>query len=237
MAQTGQYDVRLLQNHPFQCGDGEIYFDIEVKSSSAGTAFRVSEQNYRFSYDTLLLTNPRIDQELGLSGIVNDGVGTSTYSIHSLTGTLGNTISYNVELVEGIGYQLGNQWLPIGRIAFDILDAASCIDLIWFTQSDFPITFVGQIINGELLEANEGSYSDYSNCLPNICLSCPISLNLPYVIPDNTYQADVTITSDGTIPNGGNVDYRAGEIILLDSGFSVEAQANFSADISGCNDQ
>ncbi len=235
IAQTGQYDVRLVQQHPFQCGDGVIYFDIEIKSSNPGTAFRVSEQNYRFDYDSLILANPRIDQELGLSGMINDGIGVSAYDTHTLEGTLGPTISYNVELLSGVGYPIFNLWLPIGRIAFDVVDGTNCANLVWRTHTDFPITFIGEVSNGILLEASEGNYSNYSGCLPAICVSCPLSLGLSYVIPDNIYSADVSITSDGTIPGGGNVDYKAGNVILLDSGFSVEPQADFSAVIDDCN--
>ncbi len=235
IAQTGQYDVRLVQQHPFQCGDGTIYFDIEIKASASGTAFRISEQNYRFDYDSLVLANPRIHQELGLSGMVNDGIGVSAYDTHTLDGTLGSTISYNIELMSGAGVAIFNAWKPIGRIAFDIVDGTSCTNLIWRTHVDFPITFIGEISNGNLYQANEGSYGNYSGCLTNVCVSCPTALNLPYVIPDNTYQADVSITSDGTVPNGGNVDYKAGNVILLDSGFSVEPQADFSAVIDDCN--
>ena len=235
IAQTGQYDVRLVQEHPFQCGDAVIYFDIQLKASNAATTFRVSEQNYRFDYDSLALTNPRLDQELGLSGTVNDGIGTSTYNIHTLYGTLGSTVSYNVELASGTGYLLTDKWMPIGRIAFDIIDAASCLNITWRTLSDFPITFIGTIdSNGILLETNEGNYDNYVGCLPDICINCPISLNLSYVIPDNTYQADIDIVSDGTIPDGGTVNYRAGENISLGNGFSVKAQADFSAHISDC---
>jgi len=235
IAQTGQYDVRLLQQHPFQCGDAAIYFDIQVKASNAGTTFRVSEQNYRFDYDTLVLTNPRLDQELGLSGTFNDGIGLTTYSPHSLLGTLGNTISYNIELVEGAGYLLTNTWTSVGRVAFDILDATACLNLIWRTHTDFPITFVGEISNGELLEANEGIYNNFSGCLPSICSTCPPFLSLPYVIPDNTYRADISIASEGTVPTGGDVNYQAGNVILLDNGFTVETQADFSAEIDDCN--
>jgi len=235
IAQTGQYDVRLLQEHPFQCEDGTIYFDIQVKASNAGTIFRVSEQNYRFDYDTLVLTNPRIDQELGFSETFNDGIGLTTYSTHSLLGTLGTTVSYNIILIEGAGYLLTDTWTPVGRVAFDILDPTGCVQLIWRTQTDFPITFIGEIANGELLEANEGNYNNFSGCLSTICSGCPSFLNLPYVIPDNTYRADVSVTSDGTVPSGGIVDYKAGDVILLDNGFTVEIQADFSAEIDDCN--
>ncbi len=235
-AQTAQFDVRLVQQHPFQCGDAVIYFDIEVKASDTGTTFRISEQNYRFDYDTLLLTNPRIDQELGLSGLVDDGVGMSLYNPHTLNGTLGTTVSYNVELGLGAGYLLTETWLPIGRIAFDIIDAASCIDFVWRTNTDFPITFIGQINNGILSPVSEGIYNSFSGCLPDICITCPDSLNLSNIIPDNTYQTDVLITSDGTVPDGGDVIYRAGTRVSLGSGFSVKAQADFNADISNCDE-
>ena len=235
IAQVGQFDVRLIQQHPFQCGDATIYFDIEIKSSSPTTAFRVSEQNYRFDYDLLVLANPRIDQELGISGVVSDGIGVSSYAQHSLDGTLGPTISYNIELLSGAGLAVFNSWRPVGRIAFDIVDASGCVNLIWRTHTDFPITFVSELKNGELFEVQEGNYSNYSGCLSSMCVSCPTALNLPYVIPDNTYRADVSITSDGTVPTSGNVDYKAGNVILLDSGFSVEPQADFSAVIDDCN--
>jgi len=74
IAQTGQYDVRFFQEPSFECDSNVVYFDIHIKASNAGTTFRLSEQNYRFSYDDLALANPRIYQELDISGVVNDGI-------------------------------------------------------------------------------------------------------------------------------------------------------------------
>ncbi len=233
---TAQYDVQLVQEHPFQCGDGTIYFDIQVKASNAGSTFRLAEQNYRFDYDLSVLSNPRIDQELDISGAVPDGIGTSLYIPHTLTGSLGPTVCYNVSLSSGAGYLLTNSWVSVGRVAFDIINTIGCVDLVWRTQNSFPITYVGEIYNnGELRIANEGTYNDFSGCLSNLCASCPANLNLSYVIPDNLYQADISVTSDGTVPDGGTVDYRAGNIITLDVGFTAEDQADFSAVIEGCN--
>jgi len=237
MAQTGQHDVQLVQQHLFECGDGIIYFDIQVKAFDATTTFRVAEQNYRFDYDSLVLTNPQIDQELGFSGVIDDGVGISLYSPHTTHGTLGGIISYNVELLGGPGYLLTDTWESVGRIAFDIVDSAGCANLVWRTQADYPITTISEIANdGTPLQVSEGDYNNYSGCLANICATaCPVSLNLSSVIVDDTYQANISITSNGTIPNGGVVDYKAGDFILLDNGFSAEAQADFSAAIDGCN--
>lgn len=236
IAQTGQFDVRVIKQHPFQCGDASIYFDIEVKASSPSTAFRVSEQNYRFDYDSLVITNPRIHQELGLSGIISDGVGVSSYDTHTLHGTLGGTLSYNVELLSGAGVAIFNDWKPIGRVSFDIINPTGCVNLIWRTHADFPITFISEVVSsGDIIEADEGNYYNYSGCLSTICSSCPAVLNLSNIIPDNTYKADLSISSDGTVPTSGNVGYEAGNVILLDSGFSVEPQADFSAVIDDCN--
>lgn len=235
IAQTGQYDVRFFQESSFECDSNIVYFDIHIKASNAGTTFRLSEQNYRFSYDTLALTNPRIDQELDISGMVNDGIGTSIYDTHSLEGSLAHIISYNIELLSGEGYPLTDTWMSVGRIAFDIIDPTACINLTWYTHADYPITYIGEIDNGLRYDAEEGNYSDYSGCFPDICDSCPLILSLSSLILDDTYQAEVSVTSDGTVPNGGSVDYKAGDVILLDNGFTVEAQANFSAEISDCN--
>jgi len=234
-AQTGQYDVRFFQVPSFQCEDEVVYFDIQLKASNAGTTFRLSEQNYRFRYDTLALANPRIDQELDISGVVNDGIGTSIYDTHSLEGSLANIISYNIELLSGAGYPLADAWTSVGRIAFDIIDPTACIQLIWFTHADYPVTFISQIDNGVRSEVDEGNYDNYAVCLPDICDSCLPSLQLSSLILDDTYQADISITSDGIVPAGGMVNYKAGDVILLDNGFTVEPQAGFSAEIEGCN--
>lgn len=234
-AQMGQYDVRLSQEHVFYCTDDKIYFDIQIKASNAGTAFRLAEQNYRFDYDMSVLANPQIDQELDISGMIPDGIGTSVYGGHTLIGTLGPTVCYNIELIAGAGYLLTDSWVSVGRVAFDVLNPAGCMDLIWRTQTNFPITYIGVIDNtGGLSIASEGVYTSFFDCLGSICQDCPLNLNLSYVVPDNLYQAEINVTSDGTVPDGGTVDYKAGTIICLDKGFVAEDQADFSAEIYNC---
>jgi len=235
IAQTGQYDVRFFQEPSFTCDSNLVYFDLQIKASDSGTTFRLSEQNYRFSYDTLALANPRIHQELSIAGVIDDGIDISVYDTHSLEGSLAHIISYNVELLFGAGYPLTDAWVSVGRIAFDIIDPTACINLIWFTHADYPITYIGEKYNGMGYDVTEGNYSNYSACLPDVCSSCPPTLSLSSLISDNTYQAAISITSDGIVPGDGSVNYKAGDIILLDNGFTVEAQADFSAEISDCN--
>ncbi len=52
-------------------------------------------------------------------------------------------------------------------------------------------------------------------------------------IAGGNYQAILSINSSGNIPVGADVNFKAGELIELNSGFCAEA--NFSADIEGCN--
>ena len=50
-------------------------------------------------------------------------------------------------------------------------------------------------------------------------------------IPTNTYRAFDQIISDGLVPTGNDVVFKAANEISLDSGFCVEAGADFLAEI------
>jgi len=65
----------------------------------------------------------------------------------------------------------------------------------------------------------------------------PISnLSIPDMpITDGIYYAEQIINSTGEVPTGSNVEFKAGDAIILDNGFSVQAQADFSAKIEDCN--
>jgi len=68
------------------------------------------------------------------------------------------------------------------------------------------------------------------------CLAIPvISVNYQS-IPDGLYQAVEEVNSTGTIPNNGTVNFKAGEVILLDNGFSIAPNADFSAEIEDCGE-
>lgn len=61
-------------------------------------------------------------------------------------------------------------------------------------------------------------------------------LSIPDVpIADDIYRAN-TISSTGEVPVGGNVSFKAGQCIILDGDFSIQPQADFSAEIEDCNE-
>jgi len=65
---------------------------------------------------------------------------------------------------------------------------------------------------------------------------CPLDLSIPDVpIADGVYQANETIISTGEVAPGTNVEFKAGDIITLDEGFSVEPQADFAGEIEDCD--
>ncbi len=100
-----------------------------------------------------------------------------------------------------------------------------------------------QVLCGQLSTSNNASISEGNGfdaewetfCSTGTCTPlCPISLSLSGNIASGLYQADYNIYSNGTVPTGNDVDYKAGTIITLASGFSVEPNTDFSAEIEGC---
>lgn len=164
-SQNGQYDVRLNLNS-YDCSTQQLLVDIDVRASSVDSTFRIAEQNYRFSYDTIAIDSIWIVEEGEISGFINHGGGTlgySLYNIHDLGGTRGNYVSYNIELQGGDGLLIETEWVNVGTLAFSISDADSLLDIEWLTQSDFPRTFIVEKFGAIITAVPEG---DYVNDIP-----------------------------------------------------------------------
>lgn len=63
---------------------------------------------------------------------------------------------------------------------------------------------------------------------------CPTLLT-PDGIVVGTHQAATAVNSKGIVTGGNNTTFKAGEIIILDKGFSVQPNGNLSAEIEDCN--
>jgi len=236
LSAQGQYDLQFVTDQDIDCVNDVFYIDIQIKASTPADSFRLYNQNYRFTFDTLTLTNPSLEMELSNSGLEVYPDGTfSVYSAHNLF-VLGDVVSYSYTHNGGVGYLLTDNWISIGRVAFDVIDDTACFDLIWNDQNQFPFTYIGGINNnGTTYEADGNSYVDYSACINSLCANCPANLSFSNTIPDGLQLADQSIYSDGTVPSFGNTSFKAGQIIELGAGFSVEPLAIFSAEIEGCN--
>lgn len=180
-AQDGVYDVRFaipdtsIANF---CNAQQLYVDIEIKASSSTQEFGIGEQNYRFSFNKQALANPTIIEELELkSGIpLPSPDGVSFYSAHNLNGSLDSVVSYNVEHLFGDGVlAISDDWLPVGRIGFDVINSEACYNLMWHDSLTFPSTFVGELSNLSRFDAVEGSFTNNSKCYDDLCL-LPVEL-------------------------------------------------------------
>ncbi len=160
-AQQGQYDVRFVE---VESQAGIALVDVEIKAHAMDKEFHLAEQNFRFSFNEDAVMpytedNPSvsIQQELAVSGQVSN----SFYAPHHLNGSLDNTISYNIELLGGEGYFItADEWVKVGRLAFQLTSSNAELNLTWHRIADFPTTYVTQKYNDQLIRAGEGDYTD-----------------------------------------------------------------------------
>ena len=64
--------------------------------------------------------------------------------------------------------------------------------------------------------------------------NCPTTLSVPGTIASGTYQASMTVTSNGTVPNGNTVIFKAGTDIELQPYFEVQLGGVLTTLIEGC---
>jgi len=75
---------------------------------------------------------------------------------------------------------------------------------------------------------------DESGNLPDCTNSpCPTLLTPGGNVLTGTYKADTAVNSDGTV--NGNVEFKAGEMIILREGFEIPPNTNFSGTIEDCD--
>ncbi len=153
----GEYQVRF-NNKQADCDRGVVTVDLEIKASTS--AINLTEQNYRFTFNNDALANPRILQELAISGMT----GSSIYAAHTLKGSVSNIVSYNVELAGGDGFELNNDWVTVGRVAFDIMDDTRCMGLTWNNENTFPPTFIGEMVSNSRKKSNGTVFGNLNDC-------------------------------------------------------------------------
>jgi len=72
--------------------------------------------------------------------------------------------------------------------------------------------------------------------VPDDCYTCPntiVDMNFPNILYDR--EAIISITTNGEVSNGTNVQYYAGQLIELLDGFEVKLNADFHAFIAPCD--
>jgi hypothetical protein len=171
-AQNGRHDLRFLLNST-DCTDSIMLVDIEIRAFADSNQFLLGSQNYRFSFNRAALANPRINQELAVSGLIQHGPGVfSFYNPHNLQGSTDTIVSLNVVFALGQGYPVDETaWVPVCRIAFDIVDFDACADLWIHTKDpvDFPNTVLTEVVGPVELPVDDGQYNDLNFCISDSC--------------------------------------------------------------------
>lgn len=204
-AQNGQYDVRFNM-HDYDCDALQLFVDVEVKAADAAKTFKVSDQNYRFSFnrDAVMAISPEItgaapnpadrgvfiSEELTLTSFVADPLfNFSFFDAHTLTGSRDTVVSYNVRLAGGDGYFLDHTtWVKVGRLRLQLTNANACVELRWHDHDpvNFPPTFIGEKSAAGLSEAAEGNYTNLITCVADLCAGpLPVELTSFNVIEDD----------------------------------------------------
>lgn len=64
--------------------------------------------------------------------------------------------------------------------------------------------------------------------------NCPLTLAVNNNIATGTYQADVDLTSDGTVPDGNSALFKAGTSVVLQPNFEVQPGGVLTVTMEGC---
>jgi len=129
-------------------------------------------------------------------------------------------------------YQLsGSTWNETILTAFD--DNANNDRFGSAVAIDGGTVLIGADWHDNINSTNAGSIYVY-DCSALIS-PCPSTLYVSTpMIPNGTYQAQVSVTSDQTVPANGTVIFDAGNEIILNPGFQTDMNVLFCAIIQGC---
>lgn len=198
-AQSGKYNARFRLNS-IDCNNQQLFVDIEVQANDPAYTFRISDQNYRFSFNKSAvnpidppivggfgnpqdLVNPNdrtvhVDS-MFLAGFVTKNGTFSFFNDHTLVGSVDSVVSVNVVLAGGDGYPVDyGSWERVAQIRLNyILDGAT-LELKWNDEVTFPPTYIGESYNGVKYDADEGLLFDFTVNPADLCAtpSLPIEL-------------------------------------------------------------
>lgn len=204
IAQNGSVDYKA-ELHEVDCENKKMSMDISIKASDASSIFFLADQNYRLSHSRSVY-NPVILEEF-LSGVIPLPNDTSTlYGNHTLWGSVDTVISYNLELLTGTGILVNeNEWLPIGRIGFDIAEIDECVNIYLHDDQTFPFNIITEMYGGLSFRVNNGSYTGFDACFNNICSDSPLPIvaeNDSISVPSNQVITYDVLANDYAWENG-----------------------------------
>lgn len=171
-AQNGKFDVRFTVKS-VDCSTMKAVIRVEVKAPDANSTFLMGDGNFRFTYPSTILTNPRIVSEENFSG--NAPASQSAYGSQNLNGstegpTTGRVVLNNIYGGRPNPTRVGTSYMTVSCIEFTLKQLVTCFDLRWDTT--FPATGMSEVI---VASGNSFSYttSDVTPVTHNNLNVCP----------------------------------------------------------------
>ncbi|MEM6725038.1 MAG: T9SS type A sorting domain-containing protein [Bacteroidota bacterium] len=159
------FDLRFIRTE-VNCSDDKVFVELQIKATNVNSSFNLAFMNLRFKYNGLAISNPVLEQELAFSGLVTttNPPTFSFYSPHTITGSTGNQVSYNVFLAGGDGFPVPQEWTAFGLLSFDILDYTQCMLLDWNEFDEFPNSLVIEKEQQTFSMVTEGNFEPANLC-------------------------------------------------------------------------
>lgn len=240
-AQANEVEV-IAKSNCDQLTENVFIVDIYVKALNVGETVTINEQNYRFDYNAAAIGNPSIVTSTGGLGYSNpvfsDNGNISFFEIPTLTGSLGNLVSFNIEMSGGAGLPLttANETY-IGSIAFDVLNTGLPYNFNWHhfvgTEENWPPTYIGiqnstdkasGIFTDNVGETNIAA-ADFTRTATHVCTINDGALSIAY--PNTAAYNNLLISIDGglTFTSAGSSPFEAEGLAVGDYDIKVKSGA------------
>lgn len=186
--------------------------------------------------------------------VANNYELTTLYGLHNLDFVDGSILIFENDALTSLvalhGIDRIRGYLSIGKN--EVLESIEGIENIYYGITDLRL-FANPLLSicaiGKICTylSNGGTHTISANapgclnteevssaCLSsNLCSKDLLRVNIE-PISDGTYQAISELSSNGGVPNDGEVHFKAGNCISMRAGFSVGRNTIFSAEIENC---
>jgi uncharacterized repeat protein (TIGR01451 family) len=140
---TGSFGVQLLVKS-FDCVTKKVQVEVQVKAKDANSTFLMGDANFRFNYNTTVLSNPTLFAQNNYSGGAYTSQNLQGSGVSGSNGIVSLNVKYGGSSPPA---PVETSWTSVGVIEFTFTgDAATaCFDLNWQKSTDLPATGMNQI--------------------------------------------------------------------------------------------
>ncbi len=185
----GSFGVQLLVKN-FDCTTKKVQVEVQVKATDADSTFHMGDANFRFGYNTTVLSNPILFSQNNYSGGAYNSQNLQGSSVSGTNGIVSLNVKYGGSSPPA---SVGTTWTSVGVIEFTFTgDAATaCFDLNWQKSTDLPATGMNQITVTNSAPFEYTSQAIASGNIYNKLTLCPNQ----YCVPASTSSYAVQLIS------------------------------------------